>query len=151
IAAGVGQWCCPSFLLAERKPPATGRDAKSAPYSIRVTANALSDLVIDLAADFGSPELAGFTLENVENQAKLIAVRLCPDNPLDLFLDCDMALEGDNILLRYASGQTVQSEDAIDPVGYAHNRGCIRDSWHAVSADGRKLHRWALPCVLPVH
>lgn len=147
IKSGVGQWCCPSFLLAEQLPPAT----KDAPHSIRVTANALSELVIDQNPDFGSVDLAGFTLENVENGAKLVAVRLCPDNPLDLLLDCDIAPVGQNLRLHYACGQTAQSGDVDGPVGFPHNRGSVRDSWQADSPDGRRLHRWALPCILPVH
>ena len=146
-SAGVGQWCCPSFLLAERQRPAT----KKGTHSIRVTGNALSALVIDPSPDFGSPDLAGFTLENVENKAQLVAVHLCPDNPLDLLLDCDIAPEGENIRLHYASGQTAQSENLDEHFGFPHNRGCVRDSWQADSAGGRRLHRWALPCILPVH
>ena len=147
ISAGVGQWCCPNFLLAEREPPTPENDT----HTIRVTGNALSELVIDQAADFGSPDRAGFRLENVENGAQLVAVRLCPDNPLDLLLDCDIAPEGADLRLHYACGQTARSEDLKDQTGFPHNRGCIRDSWHADSADGRRLYRWALPCILPVH
>lgn len=147
ISAGVGQWCCPTFLLAERERTAP----ENGTHSIRVTANALSELVIDQAADFGNPDLAGFRLENAENGAQLVAVRLCPDNPLDLLLDCDIAPAGENIRLHYACGQTAQSEDPDDHVGFPHNRGCVRDSWQAESAGRRRLHRWALPCILPVH
>jgi|GEM_PF-218653 len=147
ISAGVGQWCCPSFLLAERERPATENDT----HTIRVTANALSGLVIDQSPDFGNTDLAGFTLENVENKARLVAVRLCADNPLDILLDCDIEPVGENIRLHYACGQTAQPKDADRPVGFPHNRGCIRDNWQVDSVGGRRLHRWALPCILPVH
>lgn len=147
IAAGVGQWCCPSFLLAERQPPAT----PGGNHCIRVTANAMSELIIDQSPDFGPPDLAGFTLENVENGAQLIAVHVCPDNPLDILLDCDREPIGVNIFLRYASGQTADAKDLNGPAGYPHNRGCVRDNWQANSANGRRLYRWALPCILPVH
>ncbi|MEE9428193.1 MAG: hypothetical protein V3V25_08610 [Paracoccaceae bacterium] len=147
ISAGVGQWCCPSFLLAEWDRSAKGKDT----HTIRVTANALTGLIIDQAPDFGNSELAGFTLENVENGARFVALRVCPDNPLDILLDCDIAPEGDNIRLHYACGQKAKSEDMDDQVGFPHNRGCVRDSWQADSADGRRLYRWALPCILPVH
>ena len=91
--AGVGQWCCPSFLLAERQSPPSGTNPPRPGQTIRVTANAMSALVIDETADFGAPVLAGFRLENVENNARLVGVRLCPDQPLDLLLVFFQALD----------------------------------------------------------
>lgn len=142
-----GLWCCPTFLLAERERDDNGQET----HTIRVSANALSELVIDPEPDFGSVDHAGFSLENVENAARIVNVRPCPNVPLDILLECDMAPEGDNMKLRYACGQIAQREVPADHVDFPHNRGGIRDEWQAESASGRQLYRWALPCVLPVH
>ena len=141
------QWCCPTFLLAERERDDSGQET----HSIRVSANALTGLVIDPDPDFGRVDHAGFSLEDIENAARIVNVRVCPQVPQDILLECDFAPEGDNMKLRYACGQVAQNEFPADHVGFPHNRGCVRDSWQAESSGGRQLYRWALPCVLPVH
>lgn len=126
-------WQCPMFLLAEF----TGD-------VIRVTAQAMRDLVID--DHFGSGAGCGFTVQGTTGPVEVLSVAVASDDPRALILTCDRMPEGDHGVLCYAYGAPAPSADA-----YPANRGALRDDWSAPSrAAGGNLHRWALPAALPL-
>lgn len=126
-------WRCPTFYLAERTSDA---------LVIRVTARALSDLVIDPDDPLGAGVTAGFSLAGTS--ATVISVAIAPDDTQSLLITCSEAPEGDDVRLAYAYGADPRPGD------YPANCGAVRDDWTLDSATGRKLHRWALPCMVPV-
>jgi len=126
-------WFCPTFLLAERHGA-----------TIRVKARAMADLVIDAGDPFGAGHNAGFRLEGASNGARITGVALAGDDPQDLILTCDMAPEGP-VQVLYAFG--ADPRDGATPAAC----GAVRDTFTLASATGTHLHRWALPCALPVH
>ena len=126
-------WTCPLFLLAEYH----GRE-------IRVTAQSMSDLVLDDA--FGAGPRAGFSVSGTSAAVNILAVTVAPDDPKALILTCDAVPKGATAALHYAFGAGNPSPDP-----YPANRGGVRDQWSASSRTGRVLHRWALPAMLPLH
>ena len=132
-------WLCPLFLLAEYQGA-----------EIRVTARAMADLVIDDA--FGAGAACGFSLAGTDAPRRIVSVRVAADDPQALILTCDGPPDGPRDgpapELRYAYGA------GASPDAHPANRGAIRDLWSAPSsapsAAGGPLHRWALPCVLPL-
>ncbi|WP_375550382.1 hypothetical protein [Rhodophyticola porphyridii] len=124
-------WRCPTFHLAER----SSREGGSI---IRVVAQAAGDLVIDKDDPLGAGKTAGFTLVGAENGARITTVKIDPGDPKSLLLACSKAPEGADLRVAYAFG--------------TGDRGCgsVRDDWQMQGATGRSLHRWALPCLLPV-
>lgn len=128
------QWACPMLLLAEQDGT-----------SIRVTASAMTNLVLDGDDPLQAGPQSGFALLGVENGAVITNVNVDTNAPRDIIITCDKTPEGANMHLAYAFGNT-NSPDEMPA-----NRGTLRDEWDAVSATGRALHRWALPCLLPVH
>lgn len=123
-------WQCPLLLLAE----ADGRQ-------IRVTAQALCDLVLDRDDPLGAGPLAGFSLAGTS--ARVVAVDLAPDDPQALILTCDRPPDA-GAELRYALGAPASAD------AFPANRGALRDLWSGPSRAGGPLHRWALPAALPV-
>ncbi|MGB1234113.1 MAG: hypothetical protein ACPG5U_00100 [Planktomarina sp.] len=113
-------WHCPTFMLAE---------CISGTHSIRVTAKAMQPLVLDLK--LGCTALAGFSLIGNDNAPQITGVAVDPNDPKALIFTCDTAPTGD-LHLGYAVKDTLI--------------GGVRDDW---MTDGG-LHRWALPCLLPV-
>ena len=125
------EWLCPLFLLAEYDGP-----------RIRVTARAMSDLVIDAADPFGAGPTCGFSIAGTDAPVTITAVEVADDDPRALVLTCDRAPEGPAPVVRYAFGVAQGTE----------NRGAIRDDWSSASrTGGAPLHRWAYPCALPLH
>ncbi|MBN2906912.1 MAG: hypothetical protein JXJ18_09415 [Rhodobacteraceae bacterium] len=129
-------WRCPTFFLAEQ--------SQADPRLIRVTAQAMSDLVIDANDPLGAGDAAGFRLIGGGNGATIASVRVDPDDPQALLITCDKAPEGDDLHLAYAYGA------APRPGAYPANCGAVRDEWCMTGETGRGLHRWALPSLLPV-
>lgn len=129
-------WSCPIFLLAEREPD---------PTQIRVRAQALGPLEIDPENPFGAAN-HGFSLQGATNGPKISTVIIAKDDPQDILITFDKAPEGDQLELCYAFGQSPKR----DPLDYPAACGAIRDDWSQSSRTGVKLHRWALPCALPV-
>jgi len=114
-------WRCPTLFLAERE---TG-----APGVIRVTAQGLGPLVIDGDAP------AGFTLLGDTSGAIITAVEIAQDDAQAILIRCDRPPAGAGLRLGYAAGIA----------------GALRDGWEMESRTGTRLHRWALPAILPVH
>ncbi|GGH51604.1 hypothetical protein GVY41_07645 [Frigidibacter albus] len=131
-------WFCPTFLLAEREGERL----------IRVRARALGPLVIDAADPFGAGPTAGFRLEG-QGAPHITQVALAEDDPQDLLLSLD-APATDDLHLLYGFSAAPRAAD--DPAA-AHPAaaGSLRDDWQGAAEDGTPLHRWALPCALPVH
>jgi hypothetical protein len=130
-------WRCPTFHLAEVS------DARERRV-IRVVAQSMSDLVLDLKDPMGAGAQAGFALHGAANGARIVSVEMDPADPGTLLLTLDQPLEGDNPMLSHAWGAVPR------PSAYAANTGAVRDDWSLQSATGRTLHRWALPCLIPV-
>lgn len=134
LAAAEGRrpWFCPTFLLAEHRGTA-----------LRVTGRAMGPLVLDDA--LGAGPAAGFSVM-AARKVRVTSVRIAEDDPQALILQLSQKIEGP-ALLRHALGAEGHSPDAL-PV----NRGGVRDDWQAApAAGGAPLHRWALPCELPIH
>lgn len=127
ISAGEA-WLCPRLYLAER--------SQKHPNLIRVTARADGALDIDPDDPFGAGKLAGFSLINVENGARIKSVRIDKADPQAILIDCDKRPEGAGLRLAYAAGQP--------------NCGSLRDRWRLTSRTGRVLARYALPALLPI-
>jgi len=119
-------WFCPLFLLAEQQ----GK-------TIRVTARALTDLVIDPTDPLKAGTACGFCLAGTTEPTQITGVAIAPDDPQSLLLTCDRAPEGEEVELHHACG--------------AASCGAVRDQWSAPSrSGGALLHRWAYPAALPV-
>ncbi|MEZ5912837.1 MAG: hypothetical protein R3D84_11935 [Paracoccaceae bacterium] len=137
LAEGDG-WHCPRFHLAELLPD-EGMKA------IRVVARAMGDLVIDAEDPLGAGKARGFALHGAENAVKITSVDHDPKDAQSLILRLDKAPKGSDLRLAYAYGAKPR------PGAYPANCGAVRDGWSHIAATGRLLHRWALPCLLPVH
>lgn len=125
-------WKCPIFHLAERtKNPAI----------LRVTARARDGLEVDADDPLAAGVTAGFGLLGTKAQITKVAVD--PKDPQALLLTCQGDLSGPEVKLTYAVGE-------ISGAVAAPLTGAVRDGWSRSSATGRILHRWALPCILPV-
>lgn len=138
-AAAISQpetWRCPSFYLAERST----KDTKT----IRIIGQALSDLVIDKDDPLGAGKTAGFTLLGAAKDINISSVRIDPEDGKTILLELSKAPSGDNLRVAYAYGAARRAGT------YPANCGAVRDDWQMDSATGRHLHRWALPCILPV-
>ena len=131
------RWRCPVFHLAERSQQKGGT-------IIRVVAQSIDDLVIDITDPMDAGVTAGFALVDAMNDARIISVDVDPEDSKTLLLELDKEPIGDALKLSYAYAATPRSGP------YAANTGAIRDAWVLESATGRRLHRWALPCLRPV-
>jgi len=119
-------WFCPLLLLAEHQ----GK-------TIRVTARALADLVLDASDPFVAGAACGFSVADTDRPVQITSVALAPDDPQSLILTCDRVPEGAEAELHYACG--------------AASCGAVRDQWSAPSrSGGALLHRWAYPAALPL-
>lgn len=137
-ATSIGDdWRCPVLHLAEREAGDEGR-------TIRIVAQAMGDLVIDGDDPLGAGGTAGFRLLGATNGAVVKSARIAPDDSKAILLRCDKRPEGDALRVAYAYGADPR------PGVYPANCGAVRDDWHLQSATDRRLHRWALPAVLPV-
>jgi len=141
-AQALGQpdrWMCPTFLLAEISP--------SNPRLIRLIARCQDDggLVLDRDDPLNAGPCCGLRLLGAANGARITQVEIAPDDPRTLHLHLDRAPEGDMLRIAHAWGQQDPAPD-----GWGRSRSAIRDAWSHRAATGRMLHRWALPCLLPV-
>lgn len=121
-------WHCPTFLLAERED--------GAPNRIRVTAKAMEWLEVDHDDPLGAGPGAGFDVTGDTAGAQITDVSISADDPKSLILTFDTAPDGPDLAITYALGST--------------RRGALRDAWDHETAAGTRLHRWALPCRLPI-
>lgn len=122
-------WFCPHFLLAEHQG-----------NQLRVTARAMTDLVIDPALT--DDPACGFALFGTDT--RITSVAIAPDDRQSLILQLSAPIAA-AAELAYAYGGPVPSPDDRPA-----NRGAVRDSWQA-KGSGTTLHRWALPALLPCH
>lgn len=121
-------WHCPTFLLAER--------LLENPNTIRVTTKSLENLVIDPDAPFDTGAAFGFTLMGDSLNGTITDVVVDPDDPKSLLLTCDGIVEDGDTFVAYAYGET--------------RAGAVRDTWGQTGVRGQILHRWALPCYIPL-
>lgn len=97
---------------------------------LRVICQSMAPLVLD-------PELPhGFAVGGVSKRVTIEAVEIASDDPRAVILTLDRQIDGERPVLTYACGTTAS--------------GALRDDWSAPFAAGL-LHRWALPCALPIH
>lgn len=129
-------WMCPTFYLAEFST----RD----PKVIRLVARSLGDLVLDDSDPFDAGPGAGLRLVGATNDAQIQSVTIDPADPQTLLLTMTDRPEGEALHIAHAYGADAR------PGPYHANSSRIRDDWSMVSATGRVLNRWALPCLLPV-
>ena len=129
-------WQCPTFYLAE----CSTRD----PSVIRMVARAPSDLLIDEDDPFDAGPGAGFRLLDAPDEVTITRVSIDESDPLTVLLHLSAAPQGNDLRVAYAFGAAPREGS------FPANCGAIRDHWSLASATGRDLHRWALPCVLPV-
>jgi hypothetical protein len=134
-------WFCPVFLLAEREGQT----------SIRVKARSMTPLVLDGTDPFGAGPAAGFRLTGATNNAKVLSVVLADDDPQDLIVTLSVAPQGPKVMLCYGFGAPARKARAGQAEAFPPACGSVRDDGEVAGPDGRILHRWALPCVLPVH
>ena len=126
-------WLCPLPLLAEYDGA-----------RIKVTLRSLLPLVIE--DRFNAGTACGFSVTGSAQPVTVQAVTIDPADPKALIVTCDAPPTGAEAQLCYAYASAAPSPDA-----YPANRGAIRDEWAAESqAAGGLLHRWALPCQLPL-
>jgi hypothetical protein len=124
LAAG-DDWCCPLPVLAER----LGDD-------IRVVLRAAGPLVLDTEDPLGAGPAAGFVLEGVENDAKIVSAEIDPGDDNAVILRLSARPEGAALRLCHGFGPGAAS--------------ALRDGWALRSQTGRMLHRWTLPARQPV-
>lgn len=130
-------WRCPVFHLAELdQTPATDGSV-----CLRVIGRALGDLELASGDDTGGDQPVGFAIDGDTSGARILAVDLDPSDTQTLLVRLDRRPDGPDLRLRYGYGPA--------PDGPA--RVAVRDPWQLASATGRMLHRWALPCRLPIH
>lgn len=129
-------WQCPTFYLAERST----RD----PSVIRMVARAPTKLVIDADDPFDAGESAGFRLLDAPKGITITNVSIDVNDPHTVLLHLSDVPKGDGLRVAYAYGADPRTGK------FPANCGAVRDQWSLTSATGRNLHRWALPCVLPL-
>jgi hypothetical protein len=134
-------WFCPMLLLAEMEGKTT----------LRVKSRSMAPLVLDVTDPFGAGPTAGFRLVGAKNGAKIKSVALAPDDPQDLILTLDKAPTGEGITLCYGLGASPRKVKPEQSVAHAAACGALRDAGDVAGPGNRMLHRWALPCALPVH
>lgn len=129
-------WRCPVIHLAEL-------DATPGPKGqavLRVVMRALGDLVLAPGDSVGGDQAVGFALEGDRTGAEITSVAVDPGDAQTVLVTLDRRPEGDDLRLRYGYGV------APDGAGQV----AVRDGWQLAAADGRMLHRWALPCRLAI-
>jgi hypothetical protein len=130
-------WRCPVFHLAELDQ----RPAKDGSVTLRVIGRALGDLQLVPGDDTGGDQVVGFAIDGDTSGASILSVSVDAKDGQTLLIKLDRRPEGGDLRLRYGYGPA--------PEGVA--RVAVRDDWQLGAQDGRILHRWALPCRLPIH
>ena len=130
-------WRCPVLHLAELD----ATPAKDGTITLRVVARALSGLVLASAEAVGGDHPVGFALDGDQTGAAILEVCLDPKDPQTVLIRLDRRPEGTDLRLRYGYGVIADGPGQC----------ALRDNWQLTARDGRLLHRWALPCRLPIH
>lgn len=130
-------WRCPVFHLAEldQTPPPEGG------VTLRVIGRALGDLQLAPGDSAGGDHPVGFAIDGDSAGARILSVVVDPEDPQTLLLHLDRRPDGPDLRLRYGYGAAPEGEARL----------AVRDQWQLAAGDGRMLHRWALPCRLPIH
>lgn len=129
-------WRCPVFHLAELDP-----EDSSGTVTLRVIARSLSNLVLEPSTAPGGGCPVGFSLDGDTTGARILSVNIDPADPQTLLISLDRRPAGDDLRLCYGV-RDIDGDTAAT---------AIRDDWQLAAQDGRVLHRWALPCRLPIH
>lgn len=129
-------WQCPTVYLAEILPGEGGAQ-------IRLVAQAGSKLVLAPGNAPCADRPVGLRLMGDTTGATITGVEIDPDDPQTVLISLDRMPAGDDLRLAYAIG----------PGPEDHDPACIalRDEWALASVTEVQLHRWALPCLLPIH
>ena len=134
-------WFCPTFLLAEM----------DGDTRLRVKARSMTPLVIDAADPFDAGTTAGFRLVGAGTGVKVVSVALADDDPQDLILTLSAPPKAKAVTLCYGFGAAARKVRPGQTDAHPAAAGSVRDESGIAGPDGRPLHRWALPCALPVH
>ncbi|MEM9967905.1 MAG: hypothetical protein AAF755_07385 [Pseudomonadota bacterium] len=130
-------WRCPVFHLAEFS-------RASEKPTIRAVAQSTADLTLDVSDPMGAGPTCGFSIFGATNDVQITSVDIDQRDAKTLLITLDKAPIGEDLKLAYAYGALPRESV------YAANCGSVRDTWSMTSQTGRLLHRWALPCLLPV-
>jgi hypothetical protein len=126
-------WRCPVVHLAELEAGPKGE------VVLRLVLRALGDLVLAPGDAVGGDRAVGFVIEGDRAGAKITSVAVDPADAQAVLITLDRRPEGD-LLLRYGYGEVPDGAGRV----------AVRDGWQLLAADGRMLHRWALPCRLAI-
>ncbi len=126
-------WRCPVFHLAELEAGPKGA------VVLRLVLRALGDLVLAPGDSVGGDRAVGFALDGDRAGAKILSVGVDPADAQAVLVTLDRRPEGD-AFLRYGYGVAPDGPGQV----------AIRDGWELTAADGRVLHRWALPSRLAI-
>ncbi len=129
-------WQCPTMHLAEVMPCETGA-------RIRLVAQAGGKLVLTQGNAPCADRPVGLHLIGDTTGAAITGVEIDPGDPQTVLITLDRMPAGDGLRLAYAIGSGLEEND---PACIA-----LRDEWTLPSATEASLHRWALPCLLPIH
>jgi hypothetical protein len=106
---------------------------------LRLVLRALGDLVLAPGASVGGDRPVGFALDGDTAGAKILSVAVDPSDAQAVLVTLDKR-PGGEAFLRYGYGVAPDGPGQV----------AIRDGWELAAADGRMLHRWALPCRLAI-
>ncbi len=126
-------WRCPVIHLAELEAGPKGS------VILRLVLRALGDLALAPGDAVGGDRPVGFALDGDTAGAKILSVTVDPADAQAVLLTLDRRPEG-AAFLRYGYGEVPEGPGQV----------AVRDGWQLAAADGRMLHRWALPCRLAV-
>jgi hypothetical protein len=126
-------WRCPVIHLAELEGGPKGA------MVLRLVLRALGDLVLAPGASVGGDRPVGFALDGDTAGAKILSVAVDPSDAQAVLVTLDKR-PGGEAFLRYGYGVAPDGPGQV----------AIRDGWELAAADGRMLHRWALPCRLAI-
>lgn len=127
-------WRCPVIHLAELEAGPKGA------VVLRLVLRALGDLMLAPGDSVGGDRAVGFVIEGDRAGAKIVSVAVDPADAQAVLITLDRRPEGDDLRLRYGYGVAPDGPGQV----------AVRDGWQLAAADGRMLHRWALPCRLAI-
>lgn len=126
-------WRCPVIHLAELEGGPKGA------VVLRLVLRALGDLVLAPGDSIGGDRPVGLALDGDTAGAKILSVEVDPSDAQAVLVTLDKRPKGEAVL-RYGYGVAPEGPGQV----------AIRDGWALAAADGRMLHRWALPCRLAI-
>jgi hypothetical protein len=130
----VDGWRCPVIHLAELESGPKGA------VVLRLVLRALGGLVLAPGGSLGGDRPVGLAMDGDAAGAKILSVAIDPADAQAVLITLDRRPAGDDLRLRYGYGVAPEGSGQV----------AIRDGWELAAADGRVLHRWALPCRLAI-